>query len=510
MRHVIKKQVLELKLATDKDMFRLQQKACQYYYSHIVPALEKILDGLTDADHVIQIDRLEVDLGIMEWEEHQQQMNAVDLFEKIEKETKNAVQKILDQNYLNSRYGKRVVTMEKPFAFHACEQWLYYMRNGYLPWNVSEVEDAWRMNVLKALATDYTLISEVRVMIEKDSNALQRLVHDHPIFFIVKLAEVLTAQEQQSLPQLMRELEQVIYNAQYKAIQPQDEPPGKNAGLLWQQLLKGVAAGSSPIEIVKNLLEDHLQFHDHQKPELLNEEFPLLSPVIDSWKNKTTLPGKKQNDLEQKENLELNKKITGKKKDDKTEKADNEKREQPDIMDNITDDAVQLSEEGIFAAHAGLILLHPFYKSLFAHIGVTEGGKFTSMQLQEKAIWLLHFIATGETEGEEYKLAVPKILCGYPLAQSPSVEIELTAADKTEALDMMAAAIEQWNILKNTSAEGLREGFLQRSGKMYHKNGNLCFAIEPHAIDVLLDHLPWNLSIIKLPWINELIKVEWR
>jgi Contractile injection system tape measure protein len=56
MRHVIKKQVLELRFAQGKDMFLLQQKASQFFYSHLLPALEKIFDKLSDENNTIEID----------------------------------------------------------------------------------------------------------------------------------------------------------------------------------------------------------------------------------------------------------------------------------------------------------------------------------------------------------------------------------------------------------------------------------------------------------------------
>jgi hypothetical protein len=75
---------------------------------------------------------------------------------------------------------------------------------------------------------------------------------------------------------------------------------------------------------------------------------------------------------------------------------------------------------------------------------------------------------------------------------------------------MMRAVIAQWSILKSTSPDGLRQGFLQRGGKLQTKNEQLYIEIEKNTIDVLLDHLPWNLSLIRLPWSGQIIRVEWR
>jgi hypothetical protein len=64
--------------------------------------------------------------------------------------------------------------------------------------------------------------------------------------------------------------------------------------------------------------------------------------------------------------------------------------------------------------------------------------------------------------------------------------------------------------LKNTSAAGLREGFLQRPVKLFTKNGDIYLRVEKSSIDVLLDYLPWNLGIIMLPWMKDILRVEWR
>ncbi|MEO5593060.1 MAG: contractile injection system tape measure protein [Chitinophagaceae bacterium] len=454
MQHVIKKQVLEISLATDRDMFKVQQKAGQYYYSHVLPALEKILNGLTDENHVIQIDHLEIDLGAVEWDYAQQEMNVSGLYQKIEKEIRKTVEEILDQQYVQNKYEKGSATLEKSATHHACRQWLCYMRNGYLPWNITAVNGVWHLQVLEALATDYKLVAELKELLQKDGNALRRLVNDHSIAFLVKLTEVITAQQQQLLTKQFYELEQSLHPADYTNLSSPDRPPVKNAVLLWQQLLKDIAGGISSVESINKL-------KDQSVTDLIKKD---VSPVI---------------------------------KEDSVNIAGDKK------------EAGGIPEEGVFAPHAGLILLHPFLKSFFSHTHLIEAGKFTNVEMQEKAIWLLHFIASGKEEAEEHQLAVPKIICGYGLEQSPA-SIILTEADKKEAEDLMVAVIDQWTILKNTSADGLREGFLQRTGKIYYKNGNLCFAVEPHAIDVLLDHLPWNLSIVKLPWIKELIQVEWR
>lgn len=505
MRHVVKKQVLELKLATDKDMFRIQQKAGDYYYQHILPAIEKVLDGLTDGDHVIQIDKLEVDLGEMEWEESRQEMSAEGLYQKIEKEAKKIIQQILDQQYLNNRYGKISVVLEKPIAQYACEQWLHYMRNGYLHWNVQDVSSEWRLRVLEALATDYALITEIKGLIGTNASVRQRLINDHPVSFLVKLMEVLTATDQQLLPQWVQEIDRVLSKGEKKLIQLEERPKSKLTGWIWQQYLTGAVEGKTNIEIAKSILQQQVYDKQWKDVILFKDDLELIWPVLElvqkdfSTENTGSIGHGVKKEETESDLLHTERKANTPKDPDENE-----------LNKKGTKGEEELPADGIFAPHAGLVLLHPFLRHLFLHTGLTENGKFTGTEAQEKAVWLLHFIATGNTGAEEYQLVVPKILCGYPLEGSPDNSILLEEIVKEEATDMVKAAIEQWTIIKNTSVEALREGFLQRSGKIYKKNEDTCFVLETSSIDVLLDHLPWNLSIVKLPWRKELIKVEWR
>jgi len=510
MRHIIKRQVLELRLVTNRDMFKMQQKASQYYYSQILPALEKMLNTLTDQDHVIQIDRLELDLGMLKWEEDKQEMNADNLYHLLEEQIQQAVKQIHLQNYLSGSNNNVSRTMGKPVSLHACEQWLLYLRNGYLSWDVTEVNDVWRTHVLEALSTDYTLVSELRLLIEKDSNALQRLVHEHPVTYLVKIVEVLTAKAQQSLPQLVNELHQVLYSDHPEILPSIDKHPRKKEEILWKQILKGAANGRESMEIARELLSEYLRKNNRKESDILKKELPILHAVIESYKKLPLSPNIPERDSGSSKGKQLKKNLVEKNDDKAINRIQGTKKEGFQGDEHVTDAFIRLPEDGIFTPHAGLILLHPFFKSLLNHLGITRENHFISTQLQEKAVAILHFIATGQTDAEEYQLVVPKILCNYPLEQSLSREVELNETDKTEALDMIKAAIEQWSILKNTSPDGLREGFLNRNGKIYTKDRNICFVIESHAIDVLLDHLPWNLSIVKLPWIKEMIKVEWR
>jgi hypothetical protein len=540
MRHVIKKQVLELRFAQGKDMFLLQQKASEFFYSHLLPALEKIFDKLSDENNTIEIDRLELDLGLIEWDKDLQEIKIEELLSKLEKQVEKITGKATAPDYLATKESRDSKIKKKTFSQNACEQWLHYMQTGVLPWNLTGIDDEWRNRVLETLATDYELVTRMKEMVTQDKRILQRIVRDHAISFLVKLIEIITAQQQQSLLQLVQEIEWILTPGLPLTVTVESNPPKKEAAGIWQYLLKNAATTSgsfSAAQLAKQWLEQGIENKEVQPERLkhIKHEISLLVTVIQEVLdtrekpagNKASESGQEAGEKQKNAEIAPQEKSTPAKEIRSTndpqkdllahqsnEGKNNVKEEdgarQESAAPAMVADNKAMGEEGIYVQHLGVILLHPFFKSFFQRTNLVAEGRFNSRAAQEKAIHLLHYLVTGSREAEEHLLAVPKIICGWPLEEPLSWETGLTAVETVEAGDLLNAAIAQWTILKNTSADGLREGFLQRNGKVQVKNSNMHFLVESSAIDVLLDHLPWNLSMVKLPWLSDLIRVEWR
>ncbi|MCB0563235.1 MAG: hypothetical protein KDD01_02540 [Phaeodactylibacter sp.] len=171
----------------------------------------------------------------------------------------------------------------------------------------------------------------------------------------------------------------------------------------------------------------------------------------------------------------------------------------------------QSETEYIYGLNAGIILLHPFLGSYFQEFGLLKpaGNEFSDRKAQMKAVYHLHFLATGQWLCPEPQLSIQKVLCGLPLHYPISKQFYITATERGESEKLLQAVLKHWNALGNVSPDGLREGFLQREGKLQQQNGGWLLQIEKKTMDVLLEKLPWNISMIKLPWLNELIRVEW-
>jgi hypothetical protein len=165
-----------------------------------------------------------------------------------------------------------------------------------------------------------------------------------------------------------------------------------------------------------------------------------------------------------------------------------------------------LLAEGIYISNAGLVLLHPFLPQFFTALGIAADKQLLQ---PERALCLLHFLATGQPVAPEFELMLPKVLCNIPFDEPVESDVALTAAEQDEAVSLLKAVIRHWEALRSTSPDGLRGTFFVRPGKISLRDGDWLLQVEPQTWDILLDQLPWGIGMIKLPWMDRLLHVEW-
>ncbi|MCA6364290.1 MAG: hypothetical protein IM638_14725 [Bacteroidetes bacterium] len=158
----------------------------------------------------------------------------------------------------------------------------------------------------------------------------------------------------------------------------------------------------------------------------------------------------------------------------------------------------------------GLVILGPYLPALFQETGLlNEKGVFKSKEAAYRAIFLLHYICTGTTKAPEYALTLHKLLCGLPFNKSVPKSIRLTKKEKQEADDLLDAMAEQWTSLRSPFGDAIRQNFLKRTAIIEKKDGAWLVRIQRTSLDILLDSLPWSISVIRLPWTPHLIQTEW-
>lgn len=169
---------------------------------------------------------------------------------------------------------------------------------------------------------------------------------------------------------------------------------------------------------------------------------------------------------------------------------------------------------GLPLRSAGLILLHPYLPRLFAALGWIgesrpQGEPFPWAWLPQAAA-LLNWLATGRDEPFEFELGTAKLLLGLqPDDPLPVAAGLIGDAEREEGEALLGAVVQHWSALGQTSIDGLRVAFLQRGGLLYPAPDGWLLRPQGETFDLLLDRLPWGLSIIRLPWMPYCLHTEW-
>jgi hypothetical protein len=514
MQHVINRQVIELSVGETEGAFALQQQVSTQFYQQVLPILQRVFDALGEEGELISIDRLVVDLGVIPEERIRDGGWMDELYSKL----------MVQAEALIRDGGGRRAVVRRPVAAGIVGQWLAYMRTGRLPWNVTAIDDAWMRLLLEYLAADHGAVSLVRETLAREPVVLRRVVEQHDERFLVSLAEVLTARNQTALPGALAELGMMVrvvggVSGPSDALVSDTGPLAAEVRVLWMAALRLAAEGGltrTSVEIVKALLEAVVlgQVGAAVVREQLKGRVPFCEPLLEEI-------GRRGDAVAGVEIRDRRADITDREvKGGKLKGGENPKREAlhrlterilaPGLPEGAAGGVDPEIAEGIFVPYAGLVLLHPFLGAFFSRLGLVIDYEFVDEVARERCVHLLQHLATGETEMPEYELVMAKLLCAFPLEAPVARQFEPTAAELEEAGALLDACLSQWTVLNNTSREGLRGNFLNRAGKLYSKEGRLRLEVERSSIDVLLDYLPWNLSLVKLPWMQEMLYVNWR
>lgn len=167
-------------------------------------------------------------------------------------------------------------------------------------------------------------------------------------------------------------------------------------------------------------------------------------------------------------------------------------------------------DDPLFVADAGVVLLAPYLPRLFVMLGLADDKAFVDAEAAERAVAAMHYAVTGLEQAPETVLPLDKLLCGLPL-HAPVRRERLLAEREREAVEgMLGAVIGHWKALGKTSVAGLRQTFLQREGRLEHRQDAWHLQVPSQAFDMLIDRLPWGFATIRYPWMPEVLHVQWR
>lgn len=169
-------------------------------------------------------------------------------------------------------------------------------------------------------------------------------------------------------------------------------------------------------------------------------------------------------------------------------------------------DLANIINDGIPIANAGMVLLWMEFRQLIRNLEYVVEKNFADTTLQQKAILLFHYIYSGNTDIREEELVLNKLLCGWPLDEpiDPACIPDQNARDTADK--MLQDFIEAWRKERKFSVDWFRKTFLEREGLLVKRpDGNWSLEIQKKTEDILIT----KTSIVKYPWMQEMIFVNW-
>ena len=179
-KHIIKRQTISIGMAKSNSVGTLQDTIKQIYYDKIVPKLDILFSDLVPKETIVRIDKLDVDLGIIDKERIEQQIieRTLDNFERQLKEklkfdaaTENDV---------------TIISLRRSVA----DEFIYFLEHGYFSWRRQSSE----ISVLeKALMEENAIVPEainnLKKIIEKNPSVRDRLIFQFSDKFLQFLTE---------------------------------------------------------------------------------------------------------------------------------------------------------------------------------------------------------------------------------------------------------------------------------------------------------------------------------
>jgi len=508
--HQIKNLSIESSFNDRQQANHFQQEVGAFLQDSWQNSLSLWMDKICPVDQVITIDRLDVELML--------DQEALDLEEWSQRVMKLIKEKIMHELALeaysdNENISK--ISIEQSWL----DQWMFFWQTGQLAWN--------------ALANDFDqlisikLVQKHRQEITRRKRQLNTLMTNNSFFvrvfqsmeyaafqFYIKLLK----DDFQGLAALITGVRNIYTAISTKSLSNRDM--GEFLAFFWKSLDHGKIAHSRQEQVKRNSIECLFRFWNSSLTSTTsgveyevtgkNIFISLINNLLVSRPTKIPTGWEKTLRYFTDNPGALSSKGPASDRDDTGEKPSKKMKASGGEFGDSDQEFYKTSKEATpewRAEDAGVVLLHPYIQILFQEVGVWD-EESEKIEQADVAVQVMHYLVYGSAKLQPHRLATVKILCGlddnYVLR-----EIELNKSIKKECDQLLESVIRHWKALKKTSPEGLRVSFLQRKGLLMRKDDRIELKVERKAYDILLDHLPWSYSIMKLPWMNWPVYVQW-
>ncbi len=498
--HIIHRVNLEIEVPEMRLANQVKDDAVRLLYNEILPKLEKYMDKLVPVDAHFQFNQLNINLEHLSEENFEKEFTRL-ILQVFHEKTEKLVEPIqLEKDQVNEDDEEVVKYSKEQMAF---ESFLFFLETGRLPWwSEKSGELLHEQNLIEILNNSTSEFQVLLVsLLSENTVALERLLNQFSLQFIFSsIFQIIFKSIEVQKGFATEELASRIFGL-LKIFADRKKSDGQTLSNPEQIFFR---------EVIRLIFSQEKVFHEQKLLDILNKfsakplvsftlsesEAPLdFEFLLNELRSEITSSDFKDQQVSDFPEIE---KLTEKVTENQPKKISKKSKK------------LEVEEEGIFLDNAGLVLLHPFFDSFFKDFDLLTEGQFKDIESQTLGVHLLHYLATKMELAAEYDLVMEKFICGWDPDLPIAREVALSQNMKDECETLLSAAIRHWSALKNTSPDGLREGFLQREGKLILNDFQNRLVIENKAQDVLLSFLPWGYSIFKLPWMESALYVEWQ
>lgn len=480
--HIIYKQSLAVDFRRPGQGKGMQDRVAAVYHQRILPQLATLFDDFNAEPEALTIPVLSIDCGELpeaNWEE------------MLTKHVLNLVRKELQS------HRSPAVNREK-------EDFIHFLKKGKFQW---ESRKEAIPDIEKRLKPEPAFLDELAKVLHASADATERLFHYFSVDFIHRLCDAFVARIS-------------VDEAAYIAFLLQT---GVNPSILSKSVVKAYADAfgnpvreSTPFSVILTSLVwsamdtanqtkvvQRARSFQKKKPKFvaalvpwIRDEFPALTDAFQP--DKPIKPDRVEPVHASNGNLDhpTTQRTT------ETTKGDRNADERQSFE--------HADAASFYLSNAGLVLVYPFIEPLMQHVGLIGDDIPFSAENKGQAALLLHHLVYASPAPQESMLALNKVLSGlHPESFVNPDGLEWAPLVEQECEDVLHSIITHWEVLRNTSIDGLRETFLQREGKLTRRADSWLLQVDSRGVDVLLASLPWSIGIIKLPWMDRMLYVEW-
>lgn len=495
--HQIRKQVVEIEYPDAQESFALQERISNVYYNHLLPQMEQLFDQYAGENRLMRFEKLQLELTLSakNWEEDLvrqviKQLNLVLSESSVEPITLIGNKQSGDSDDVNKRLNLQTLRSNDG---DVTEILITFLQTGSIPWytNITLVE--LEISIIKFLQEidgqkSQRFTDHLKSVVQTSSTAIRRLIYQFSYGLLLNLF-----QQERSYQILMSCLPDEMNLFTYTQL-----PSYKVA--FWTAVINNSLnplTEKNADEVVIKTFCDNLSLNELRILEGLTfvKKHQLLSKHLQeraSYLSKEHLTKPKPvNEPQPQTDTNIFKPIGF--QDEATETRGNHEQE-------------------FYVENAGLVLLQSFFVPYWEAVGLWENEYFENEQAHQRAVLLTQFMVFPKSQIAEADLLLNKILCGYPLEETLMNNLEISAAEEQEMVEVFEHINQHWKMhgtQVNTSIDNLRTAFLQRAGKLSRKEKGWLLQVEQRSFDLVLNSYPWSFGIIKNRLMKEILWVEW-